>query len=85
MALAGDSDHHGTLLHCLCCILDLEYPTLRRAGELLLALGFHKQTRLNWAGCLQGDGIVVVVIPEHCGGPIGSVVGRVFGMGNEVW
>jgi hypothetical protein len=61
MSLADDSYYHGSLLDGFLSIFDLKYSSLRRAVEPLatdqghLKPGFH----------LQGNRIVVVIVPEH--------------------
>lgn len=48
MCLACYAHDHRTLLDCLGGILDLKYPTLRRAVEKKVVLASYLQTLATW-------------------------------------
>lgn len=70
VGLADQTDGGGALLDGLESILDLEDATLRRA------MGVVSERAAGGIGgrAVQGDGIVVVIVPEH-GVGVGSRIG----------
>jgi len=65
MCLVHQSHNDGSLLHGFLCVFNLEYPALRGANGPRVRIWLF----LAESGeILQGDGIVVVVVPEHGGG-----------------
>lgn len=67
MCLARQADDYGPLLDRLSGIFDLEDAALRRAGPVGLAneLGRDKARHGGECEIIQGDRVVIVIVPEH--------------------
>lgn len=63
MGLADDAYDDGTLLDGFLCVFDLEDTALWRAGK-----GSVGGPVCLIMANIQSDGIVVIVVSEHCGG-----------------
>lgn len=67
MRLANQAHNYRALLHGFRSILDLEDASLGGAIQTLALPGLLGQDRGS-----QSNGVVIVVIPEHCGGRAAS-------------
>jgi hypothetical protein len=66
MRFADKTDYHRTLLYSFLCILDLKYATLRRANSWSAYTPLTRSDPFEARRHSQGDGVVVVVVSEHC-------------------